>query len=282
MSVTPSRRQAYQHVFRFRRRDFFANTGESSLDRFPPGPAHFLRYRTIIMPATTKTCAISGKKLTRADGIPCAALRPSLLRFMQKKHPDLDGDSWVARDLLPALKAAYVEDALSEEVGEITDLERAVIESMKEHEILSSHPDDTEGLANRTFGQRLADRIASFGGSWYFIIAFGTFLLLWITANTVLWVAKPPDPYPFILLNLILSCLAALQAPVIMMTQNRLEARDRQRAEQDYQINLKAELEIRHLHEKIDHLLHHHSERLLEIQSIQTDLLRQLVAERKS
>lgn len=121
----------------------------------------------------------------------------------------------------------------------------------------------------------------SWGGSWAFFIGFGLFLLLWVLVNTVLWAVHPPDPYPFIFLNLILSCIAALQAPVIMMSQNRQAARDRQQAEQDYKINLKAELEIRHLHEKMDHLLHHHSQRLLEIQQIQTDLLRQLLNERR-
>lgn len=209
--------------------------------------------------------------------MPCSALRPSLLRFVQKQHPEITPDDWIARDLLPGLKAEFVEDSLTEEIGEITDLERNVIASLREHDILSAHPDDTEALARRTFGERLSDRIASFGGSWKFIIAFGVFILLWIAANILLFATRPPDPYPFILLNLMLSCLAALQAPVIMMSQNRVEARDRQRAEQDYQINLKAELEIRHLHEKLDHLLHQHGERLLEIQTIQTELLRQLV-----
>ena len=131
-------------------------------------------------------------------------------------------------------------------------------------------------------GEQLSDRIAELGGSWAFIIGFGVFLLLWVLVNTLVWASHPPDPYPFIFLNLILSCIAALQAPVIMMSQNRQEIRDRQQAEQDYKINLKAELEIRHLHEKMDHLLHHHSQRLLEIQQIQTDLLRQLVTERRN
>jgi uncharacterized membrane protein len=128
----------------------------------------------------------------------------------------------------------------------------------------------------------LSDRIAELGGSWVFIIGFGVFLMLWVVVNTLVLATHPPDPYPFIFLNLILSCIAALQAPVIMMSQNRQAARDRQQAEQDYKINLKAELEIRHLHEKMDHLLHHHSQRLLEIQQIQTDLLRQLVRSKGS
>ena len=89
---------------------------------------------------------------------------------------------------------------------------------------------------------------------------------------------KPFDPYPFILLNLVLSCIAALQAPIIMMSQNRLEARDRLRSEQDYQVNLKAELEIRHLHEKLDVLLKHQWQKLLEVQQIQMDLMKEVVA----
>jgi uncharacterized membrane protein len=180
--------------------------------------------------------------------------------------------------LLPALRADFVEQALQDEIGEITDLERTVIESLREHELVSSKPVDDAELANRTIGERLADSIASFGGSWRFIIIFGCVLVVWITANVFLLGSRPPDPYPFILLNLVLSCIAALQAPVIMMSQNRQEIRDRQHAEQDYRVNLKAELEIRHLHEKLDHLLHQHSERLLEIQQIQTDLLRQVLA----
>lgn len=229
------------------------------------------------LPPTTRTCALSRRTLPAKECVPCNALRPSLLRFVQKQHPAITGDDWIARNLLPGLKAEFVEDSLTEEIGEITHLERNVIDSLREHDILSAHPDDTEALARRTFGECLSDRIATFGGSWKFIITFGLFILLWIVANLILFTTRPPDPYPFILLNLMLSCLAALQAPVIMMSQNRVEARDRQRAEQDYQINLKAELEIRHLHEKLDHLLHQHGERLLEIQTIQTELLRQLV-----
>lgn len=94
--------------------------------------------------------------------------------------------------------------------------------------------------------------------------------------NTVIMINRPADPYPFILLNLILSCLAAVQAPIIMMSQNRQEAKDRLRSQNDYQVNLKAELEIRHLHEKLDHLLMHQWDRLAKIQEIQLDLLTEL------
>ena len=228
-------------------------------------------------PTRTTTCAITGRSVLINDCLRSGELRPSLLHFIQKRHPGLKTEDWISRAALPDLKAAYVEAALSEEIGELGELERNVIESLKAHEIISANPEEADDLAHRTFGERVADQIARFGGSWHFILSFGAFLLLWLLANTLLWTIHPPDPYPFILLNLILSCIAALQAPVIMMSQNRQEARDRKRAEQDYQINLKAELEIRHLHEKVDHLLHDQSQRLLEIQQIQTELLRQLV-----
>jgi uncharacterized membrane protein len=107
----------------------------------------------------------------------------------------------------------------------------------------------------RTFGERLSDNLASFGGSWVFIISFFSILVSWIALNSLLLLTQPFDPFPFILLNLVLSCLAAIQAPIIMMSQNRQEARDRARAEHDYAINLKAEAEVRALHAKVDSLL---------------------------
>jgi uncharacterized membrane protein len=152
---------------------------------------------------------------------------------------------------------------------------------LREHEILSS--DISKQFQTKlTFGERLSDRIAEFGGSWKFLITFFSILVVWVIINGVLLMTRAWDPYPFILLNLILSCLAAVQAPIIMMSQNRAEARDRLRAENDYKINLKAELEIRHLHEKIDHLLRGQYNRLLEIQQIQIELLEELGRKRES
>nr|WP_245187844.1 DUF1003 domain-containing protein [Frateuria flava] len=150
-----------------------------------------------------------------------------------------------------------------------------VLRSLREHELVST---DIEREFDRqwSFGERLADRIATFGGSWTFLGCFALFLLGWIGVNSfVLW-RRPPDPYPYIFLNLLLSCLAAVQAPVIMMSQNRQEAKDRLRSQHDYKINLKAELEIRHLHEKVDHLLSHQWERLVRIQELQVELLSDL------
>ena len=173
------------------------------------------------------------------------------------------------------LPQGYVKDVLEEEIGELSALDEEVIESLHQHEILSS---DIEKQFEKklTFGERLSDRIAEFGGSWKFLITFGAVIVVWIGANAVLLATGAFDPYPFILLNLILSCLAAVQAPIIMMSQNRAEARDRLRGENDYKINLKAELEIRHLHEKLDHLLRRQYNRLFEIQQIQIELLQEI------
>lgn len=113
---------------------------------------------------------------------------------------------------------------------------------------------NVEEEERKTFGQRVADKVASFGGSWKFIISFGIVILVWIVFNAALLRAKAFDPYPYILLNLVLSCLAAIQAPVIMMSQNRQSAKDRLQADSDYEVNLRAELEIAALHKKVDQL----------------------------
>lgn len=175
---------------------------------------------------------------------------------------------------------AYVRAVFETELGGVSVLENEVIESLKKNELLSANI-YADFDARLTLADRMADRVAGFGGSWRFIAAFVVVVLAWIGANTVALLKQPFDPYPFIFLNLVLSCLAALQAPVIMMSQNRMEARDRMRAEHDYQINLKAELEIRHLHEKLDHLLKQQWTRLIEIQEIQLELMEEL-AERRT
>ena len=127
-----------------------------------------------------------------------------------------------------------------------------------------------------TPGQSLSDKIARFGGSWMFIILFFVVLASWIALNSLLPKSESFDPYPFILMNLVLSCIAALQAPIIMMSQNRQEEKDRQRAQNDYLINLKAELEIRSLHQKIDLVIEEQLKTLYDIQLKQVELLRDL------
>jgi uncharacterized membrane protein len=202
-------------------------------------------------------------------------IRPSLLDFAKKKVPDLDSKGFICFEDLGSFRKDYVKEVLEEEIGELSALDNEVVQSLEQHEILAA--DISKQFEKKlTFGERLSDRIAEFGGSWKFLISFGAVLLFWIALNGVVLVTRAFDPYPFILLNLVLSCLAAVQAPIIMMSQNRAEARDRLRAENDYKVNLKAELEIRHLHEKLDHLLRRQYNRLFEIQQIQIELLQEL------
>ena len=208
-------------------------------------------------------------------------IRPSLLNFMRKQHPKWDGTGFICLAHINHCRDDYVKEVLQDELGELSELDREVVESLREHELVSSNIEQ-QFQRELTFGERVSDRMAEFGGSWKFLMIFCGVLVGWIITNGIIIATRAFDPYPFILLNLILSCLAAVQAPIIMMSQNRAEARDRLRAENDYKINLKAELEIRHLHEKIDHLLRRQYHRLFEIQQIQIELLEELGRKRKS
>jgi uncharacterized membrane protein len=208
--------------------------------------------------------------------VPGEMLRPAIIDTIKKRNPTWTPAQMICVDCLDLLRSEYVEDALKDEVGELSKLEQEVIDSLREQETLT----ENINLAfekSVTFGQRVADQVATFGGSWIFIGTFFLVLATWIGINSLSASLRPYDPYPYILLNLILSCLAALQAPIIMMSQNRIEARDRLRSENDYQVNLKAELEIRHLHEKLDVLLKHQWQKLLEIQQIQMDFMKELM-----
>jgi uncharacterized membrane protein len=220
-------------------------------------------------------CQICKKPKPPHSGMIAELIRPSLLEFIKKKLPDLDSSGFICLDDLGEFRKDYIKEVLQDEIGELSVLDNEVIESLHQHEILASNIEE-QFERKLTFGERLSDQIASFGGSWRFIILFGVVLVLWIVLNAALLLNRGFDPYPFILLNLILSCLAAMPAPIIMMSQNRAELRDRLRSENDYKINLKAELEIRHLHEKIDHLLRRQYNRLFEIQQIQVELLEEL------
>lgn len=204
-----------------------------------------------------------------------ALVRSHLMERIRADHPDLAPDAAVSRAVIAEYRGRLVEDLLREERGELSDLEQDVVDSLRRHEIVGRDVDAAFD-EKRTFGQKLSDQIAEFGGSWTFIIAFFTFLVLWMALNVAVGLGRAFDPFPFILLNLVLSCLAAIQAPIIIMSQKRQEARDRLRSQNDYRVNLKAELEIRHLHEKLDHLLTKQWERLTEIQQIQLELLQEL------
>jgi uncharacterized membrane protein len=207
------------------------------------------------------------------------SLNAQILSLIRKDYPGFADHSYISIQELNEYRKKFLHQLLETEKGELSTLEKEVLASIADDELLSKKLEN-EPAEPLSLGNRVADRIASFGGSWTFIICFFVFLLTWMAINVVMIsVFNIPsfDKYPFILLNLILSCLAAIQAPIIMMSQNRKEARDRQRAENDYKINLKAELEIRLLHEKVDHLILHQNQRLVDIQEIQTDLLNDIL-----
>jgi len=203
-------------------------------------------------------------------------IRKSILDVIQKEHPEFTTDKYLSDSELNAYRQKYVEVFLTKQIGELTILEKKVLESLKDKTTLTDKIDGDE-LQAMTFGQRIADKVASFGGSWTFIISFAVFLLVWICIN-IYWLGNNGfDPYPFILLNLILSSLAAIQAPVIMMSQNRQEEKDRERGRNDYMINLKSELEVRMLHEKLDHLIINQQQEVLEIHKVQIDMLNDIL-----
>lgn len=219
----------------------------------------------------TFSSAISHKKFPEKEKVAGKQIRIPILSLIIKDYPEFTNDQFISMDELNWYREKYITNCLSKEIGELTPLELQVVDSVKANNSLVHEVEDEQ--SNYSFGQIVADKVASFGGSWSFIICFGVFILLWIFGNIFFLFNKGFDPYPFILLNLILSCLAALQAPVIMMSQNRQEEKDRERAKKDYMINLKSELEIRMLHEKIDHLIQHQQQELIEIQQVQIEMM---------
>ncbi|WP_029354640.1 DUF1003 domain-containing protein [Bosea sp. 117] len=229
--------------------------------------------------STHHTCALTGRHLPAREGMQLNMLGPALAAHIHQHHPELAEDAWISREALSRERAHYIAETLKAERGDLSQIEHDVIDSLAANETLAQNV-EVEFDRKRSVGEQAADLIATFGGSWTFILSFTVFIIIWMTINA--WQASEQafDPYPFILLNLVLSCIAALQAPIIMMSQKRQEAKDRARSENDYRVNLKAELEIRHLHEKIDHMLTRQWERLAEIQAIQIELMEDL-AERQ-
>ena len=218
---------------------------------------------------------LSGKEFPITEKVHCRAIRKPLWDIIRKEHPHLNQKSHLSVSELNTYRQQYFASLFSKEINELTELEKTVVEKLADHKTLTDQLDDEE-MGPMTFGQRIADKIATFGGSWTFILSFLGFIILWIGSNIYILVNKGFDPYPFILLNLILSCLAALQAPVIMMSQNRQEEKDRLRSKNDYMINLKSELELRILHDKIDHLITHQQQDMMEMQQTQIEMLNEV------
>jgi len=225
-------------------------------------------------------CQICKKEKKQNEVIPAELVDEPIVEIIKKKYQDWSNEGYICISDLSDFRKEFIQNIIETEKGELTALEKDVVKSIREQELISKNI-NSEFDQKLTFGQRLSDKIADFGGSWGFIILFFSFLIIWIIINSILLLLRSFDPYPFILLNLILSCLAAIQAPIILMSQNRQEARDRLRSEHDYRVNLKAELEIRRLSSRIDHLIRYQWQRLLEIQRIQTELIEELQGREK-
>ncbi|MBN9450583.1 MAG: DUF1003 domain-containing protein [Bosea sp.] len=219
-------------------------------------------------------CAISGQDMARRNLIEIGTLRPALVDHIRVDFPNLPDHALISLKELARYRTRYVEEILREEHGEYSDLDREVAESIARQETIAENTED-DFEERRTLGERFSDNLASFGGSWAFLISFAIVLVVWMAINAAMGDTRAFDPYPFILLNLVLSCIAAVQAPIIMMSQKRQETKDRLRSLNDYQVNLKAELEIRHLHEKMDHLVTRQWQRLAEIQQVQLEMLQE-------
>ncbi|OJY32428.1 MAG: hypothetical protein BGO90_10545 [Legionella sp. 40-6] len=220
-------------------------------------------------------CHITKKPLKPDEGHRGDFIRKELFKLIKKDHPDFNYDSYISVEELNHYRKIYLARLIKKETGELNTLESEVVDAIFKNKFLSKNIEYLE--KKLTFGQKLADLFAKFAGSWTFIILFFLIITLWVGINVWLLTINPFDPYPFILLNLILSCLAAIQAPIIIMSQNRLEEKDRKRGEYDYKVNLKAELEIRLLDEKMDHMMMHQYKRMLEIQELQMDYLEDIL-----
>lgn len=219
-------------------------------------------------------CEVCKKKFRRAQLYPLAAMRDSLICFIKKHYSPMDINGFICKQDLDEQSLAYTENMLTAELVELDELEQKVLDSFASKETLEDNLSEYED--NLTFGNRLADIVSDFAGSWTFIIIFLIICLAWMMLNSYVLFFHF-DPYPYILLNLALSTLAALQAPIILMSQNRKSDRDRLQAEYDYKVNVKAELQIRNLNSKIDHLIKKLWLHMMETQESQIKLQKKIL-----
>ena len=237
------------------------------------------RHPTATRTHRTETCQVCHQVKPVREMLPGSLVRDNVVALIRHKVTDWSPDGFICASCLNRFRAEFVQAQMAEERGELSSLEQEVMQSLRESELVADDL-NKQYAAQLKLGDIIADRVADFGGSWRFIILFFAVMAVWIALNSVALLSGPFDPFPFILLNLVLSMLAAIQAPVIMMSQNRQEDRDRLRAENDYKVNLKAEIEIRAIGEKLDQLIHHQWMRLIEIQQIQMEMIEDLANRR--
>lgn len=219
-----------------------------------------------------EVCAVLKKVVPSSELIAFADLLPAVQHQLVISYPSIQKTDKISKEIVLQTRRKLLEALIQDDQGDLDQFKKQVLDAIQHNQLITEVQEE-----QNTFGERLSDKIAEFGGSWAFIISFIVFMLIWISINVFALSNNGFDPYPFILLNLILSCLAALQAPIIMMSQNRQEQKDRKRAENDYKVNLKAELEVKSLNEKIDYLIFHQNRKLQEIQQLQTEYLDEIV-----
>jgi uncharacterized membrane protein len=220
-------------------------------------------------------CHVCQKYFPQDDIISGHGIRHEIENLILIDFPDWNDSKTICQSDYYLYREKYIAKLINDESTNIKELERDVIKSINNNELIAENI-NISIKEKLKFGDSISDKVASFGGSWKFIIIFFIILFLWILINSYVLLKKPFDPFPFILMNLILSCIAAIQAPIIMMSQNRQEKKDRIRSENDYKVNLKSEIEIRTLHEKVDHLLLDQWSKMIKIQEIQIEILEEL------
>lgn len=221
-------------------------------------------------------CRISGKHISDDKASQGFTIRDELFDIIQRKCAEFTTEDWISDEELDKIKLQRIKEIVAQDKGQIGEIESKIVDAVSHHDFMSK--DFTEEEEEMlTFGQKVADVVAEFGGSWKFILSFSGFIIVWIILNSFLLLTNAFDPHPFILLNLILSCVAALQAPLIMMSQNRAEEKDRKRAINDFKVGLKTEIEIRILDEKINHIINNQISHLHETLDVQNDMIAKIL-----
>lgn len=219
-------------------------------------------------------CEICGKTFPEGQLISGHGIRHEIERLIIKDYPTWDDNGLICQDDFNVYRVKYISGIIEDEEGSVQTLKDEVLDSIQQNDLITI--DTNISTENLKIGDKISDKVAAFGGSWMFIISFSIIIVGWLIMNSLVLLLKPFDPFPFILLNLILSCVAAMQAPIIMMSQNRQEKKDRLRSENDYKVNLKSEIEIRTLHEKVDHLLLDQWSKMMRIQEMQIEILEEI------
>lgn len=220
-------------------------------------------------------CLVDGNNHSYARGAALWTLNPTILNRIRRDYPKVKNQDFICYEHLLPYQIEAIQSMMNNDAKQIEKINRKLTRAMEDKDYQVTDVNETL-RDTQTFGQKIADQVAEIAGSWGFIIFYIIVLLVWITVNGLHLFGINFDPYPFILLNLFLSCVAALQAPIIMMSQNRAAYRDRMSAENDYHINLKTEEELRILHAKMDHLMKHQFEHNIEIQAMIFEILSEM------